>query len=165
MSVAQAELPKAVPDNEQEAVLVEVVKFAENPEQTIPTLVRLDRLDETCRVRVHSLYFALKLGHVFGGSLIKRKGRSLIGGATVCFDQLPSQMVETGPQMLNSLPGNHRQLDWRLCPDLNPKNSISGLRVLLAQDAIWVGFAKGSNPAFEITDVVFGPFDFCPDAS
>jgi hypothetical protein len=157
---AIAELPQpAMPDDEQEAVLVDVVKLAECPERSIPTLVRLDRLNESFRTRADSLYFSRGMGHVFGRSIIKREGGLLSGGGSVRLDQLPRQVVEAAPQVVDGITGNQGQVDWRLCPHLSPKNSLIGLRVIVAQDAIWAGFSKGADPAFEIADVVFGPFD------
>ena len=74
-------------------------------------------------------------------------------------------MVEAAPQMVKNFADDQGHNKRRMLPNLNPTHALTGLRVLIMDDAIWLGFEKDSNPLFKITDVVFGPFDFCPDSN
>jgi hypothetical protein len=163
-SKAKAKLPHAICDDEQEAVFVDIVKVVELPEVVIPTLVWLDGIDETYDVRAHSLYFSRRFGFVFGRSFTDGKAGGFSGTLPIGLNQLPGQMVEAAPQLVDGLTGNQGKFSRRLGANLNPKNSLSGLRICLAEESIWVGFAKGLQPTFKITDVMFGPFDFKPDS-
>ena len=50
----------------QEAVLVDVVQFAENPEQIIPTLVRFARVESIECILPGSVYASTSLGLICG---------------------------------------------------------------------------------------------------
>ena len=54
------------PSNQQEAVLVDVVKLMKRPEVVIPSQVRLCRVDEAYRACVHSLYHSRRISYVSG---------------------------------------------------------------------------------------------------
>ena len=151
-----------VSNDKQNAVLVDVVQLANSPERVVPSVIRLSRLDEAYCSRAHSLYLSRERGYVSGGRFERRKGCVPAGRATVSLDQLPSQQVEGAAQVVNGVPDDKGEN--RVEIGLEPVNDLAGLRVLLTSNEIFVGFAKRHEPIFEITDVVFGPFDFRPDA-
>src|SRR5262249_51806392 len=93
------------PDNEQEAVFVEVVKFVEFPERVVPSLVRLDRVNDSYRLRRDSLYFSARIaGFVIGSRFADGKAGEIVGRIPVGFNQLPSQVVKTAPQLIQDFP-------------------------------------------------------------
>lgn len=154
--------------NEQEAVFVDVVKLVKFPEDIIATLVRLERVEDAYRSRRHSLYFSGRVGFVFGSSLEDGKAGPVAPRArrsTVGQNQLPGQMVKTAPQVVQNLPDQQGDGPGDTGADLHPIDLISGLRVYLDSESIRVTFAEGLQPLFEITDVLFGPFDFCSDVA
>jgi hypothetical protein len=85
------------------------------------------------------------------------------GRIPVSFNQLPSQVVKTTPQLIQDF--SAQQGDRVGDRGANPHliDSISGLRIIPGAESIGIGFAEGLQPAIEITDVLFGPFDFRPD--
>lgn len=163
-SKTEAKILDGEGDNRQEAVLVEVVKLVEFPEAIVPALVRLGRVDETYRGRAHSLYLSRRAGFVFGETLANGEVSPVATGLPVCLNQLPRQVVEAASQLVSGFADDQGDVLGQRVSDLDAKDALSGLRVLLTQKSVWVGFAEGQNPGFEITDVVFGPFDFCPDS-
>jgi hypothetical protein len=162
--ITEIELPEAERHDQQEAVLVDIVKFVECPKIVAPTLVRLERVNKPYRSGIHSLYLSRRFGFVLGRSLADGKIGPVARGIPVCLNQLPSQVVERTAQLVDGFPDDQGEVFGWLRPNLDPKDALAGLRVLVAQHAIWVSFAEGQNPSFKITDVVFGPFDFRPNA-
>lgn len=148
--------------SQQEAVFIGVVQLAEFPERVVPTLVGLSQLDEVYSARIHSLYFSSKLSFVFGRSFLDRESRSAAGRTAAGLNQATSKMVKSAAEIMDSVPNDQTKVRRQFLPKL--KDAVAGLQVLIAPDRIVVGFSKDSDPTFEITDVVFGPFDFRPDA-
>src|SRR5262249_21227817 len=105
------------------------------------------------------------LGFVLGSSLMNREGSEFIGSPASDFDQLPSQMVKTAAQVVNGIPSDDGELGGQLLPELDTKNKFSGLRVAIAQEAIWVALSKDLHARYKIVDVVFGPVNLRPDAN
>jgi hypothetical protein len=152
-------------DNEQESVLVEIVKFVEFPEAIVPTLVRVERINEIYGSRAHSLYFGANTGFVFGRSLVNGEIGLLVRSAAVGLDKLPSEVVETAPKLVNGFSSENGEFQRRLANDTNLVNELMSLRVYIDNKSIVVGFEEGTGESFEVTDVLFGPFDFRPNAN
>jgi hypothetical protein len=163
VSVSMDDTDKPAPDDVKEAVFVEIIQFVQNPERLEPVSVRLHRPDEVYCTRLHSLYSSRELAFAFGRSIQKREACMPTGGAATGDDELPRQMVEAAPQIVSGVSGDHREggRDWLLNP--HPVDEFTGMRVLIAPEAVWVALAKDLDLRFKVADVVFGPFDFCPD--
>jgi hypothetical protein len=159
-----AGIRRRVEDDGQEAVFAEIVKFLELPEVIVPTLVRLQSLDETYRSRVDSLYHSAILGFFLGSHFVDRKTRVGIGLPTVGQDKLPSEMVETGTQLMDGLACDQRDFLKGIDGTAQLKDNLFSLRVVIGHDSIRAGTRNGSHPLFNISDVVFGPFDFQADS-
>ena len=76
-TVGTPEPDPSKPENEQEAVFVEIVKLMESPKVIVPTLVRLDSIDSVYSCRAHSLYHSRRVGFVFGQRFADGKIRPL----------------------------------------------------------------------------------------
>jgi hypothetical protein len=161
--VAKAESREAIAHDQQQAVFIDNVKLVELPEAIVPSSIRLEGIKDANRGRANSLYHSLKLGFVYGSSLADGKISPFGRDFAVGLDQLPSQVVEAAPKLMDSFASDQRNVCGELRANVDAKDAVSALRVRLASDSIWVGFAKGFNSAFEIVDVVFGPFDLCLD--
>jgi hypothetical protein len=146
--------------NEQEAVLVDIVKFAEHPERIISTLVRLDRVENLFRSRADSLYFSDFGGFVSG--FIIADGKHWVGKfgrlLPVSIDQLPNQMIQCTSQVMERISYDQRDAIGRLLSDFNPMNFISCLRIVLNDKTIRICIPECVQDAFGILGVVFGPF-------
>lgn len=163
---AKTEPLNSIGDDEQDTVFVGIVQLADDPKRSIPSLVRLDSLHTTYCLRSDSLYLSLGSIFKFGSSFIrgveKREGNPCNRLIAVGLNQSASEMVERASQAINCVSDNQGELQGQWL--LKAKDAVAGLRVLLTPDQIWAAFSKGSDPAFQITNVVFGPFDFRPDA-
>jgi hypothetical protein len=100
------------PDGEQQAVLVNVVQFVENPEVvSCATLVRFGSEDGIYRGMAHSLYSSVRSGFVYrGGGVVKNRK---IDMATFASEharadrvQGEGQVVEGAPQVVDGVSGD-----------------------------------------------------------
>lgn len=148
----------------QQPMFVNIVEFVEAPEIVVPTLIRLERINDAYGARAHSLYLSRRIGFVFGSTLADGEVSVRATGLPVCVNQLPRQVVKAASQLVDCLSDQQREDHRGICMNMNSEHSLSGLRVILGQNAVWIGFAEGQDVGFQITDVAFGPFDFRPDA-
>jgi hypothetical protein len=150
--------------DDQEMMLVVNVELMECPKSIVPSLVRLGSLNEIYRSRTHSLYLGRRFGFVFGRSITDREASLLGRCASICFDQLPSQVVERCPQIVNCITNDESEIVGSISTNLDPKDFVSRVRIVLDERSIRVTVPKDLHSPFEIVDVLFGPFDFRPDA-
>ena len=162
IEVAETQSLSSVCDDKQDAVLVGIVQFAEHTERLVPSVVRLDTLNESYRVRMDSLYLRYGVFFEFGRTIVEREA-GLVDAprGPHSLDEPTGQVIEGTSQVVNDIADNQRNIDEGIGTGL--KNALFGLRVLLAQKGIWAGFSKDVDASFEITDVVVGPFDFRPN--
>ncbi len=160
----EANLACADSDNSQEAVLVEVVKLMKSPEVVVTSLVRFGRVDELYRGAAHSLYFSRARGYVFLDRLANRIAASFGGSLPVGKDQLVSQVVQGASQIVGCVSGDGGESMRNVGGDAELPGPVSSLRIVLSDDVVWASFKEGACQDFKITDVLFGPFDFQPDA-
>jgi hypothetical protein len=153
----------------QPTVFVDIVKFVENPEVLVPTIVWLECLYDAYSARGNSLYFSKRLGFVFGASLADHKGdlpqsplRQLVKSGTF-LGNLPDQMVESAAQVMDGIAKSQQEPIRNRGDDFGPKDLVSRLRVIMDSDFVWAAIEKVPNLTIEIADVMFGPFDFKPN--
>jgi hypothetical protein len=152
-------------DHKKEAMLVADVELMEFPEVVITTIVGLEGPDNVYRSRTDSLYFSKELGFAFGGQFKNREEQVRTSLAASDFNELPDQMVQTTVQIMDAVPCDQRKDRGRVCNNTNPVDGIPRLRVLIGDQSIRVCLAEGLGFPFKISDVLFGPFDFRPDAT
>ena len=148
---------------EQQAVLLDVVKSVKHPEDVIPSLVWLERVDGVkCGLR-SALYFSAFFGFVTRE--IVRDGevdpfgiRGSIPRITA--NQLECEMVEGRRQILDSISRDERQGYRDSLGPCQIADKLCGPRIVLGSNFIRVGLMEGVDFPFQILDVLFGPFDF-----
>jgi hypothetical protein len=145
----------------QEAVFLSVVKLAQLPKGVCPSFVRFGQIDRVHRVLRHALYFSHTSGFIFVGVAEDRESRESRGNTSVPFDQSANDVVESGSEVLEDFSRAQGNFIGNIFPLPKPKHPLARLRVDLADDFIRarVGF-ESTDVCFEITDVLFGPFDF-----
>jgi hypothetical protein len=91
---------------EQQAVLIDIVKFVDLPESIVPSLVRLDSVQASYRFWPRQLYFPLDLErHVFIGSLANGEHDDLgrkFGGDGLGNERI-KQVVKGTPEILENI--------------------------------------------------------------
>lgn len=155
----------------QEAVLVDVVQFMDSPQVIVPSFVRAAFLDELyCGAR-NPLYFGIRTGFQFlkevvgSGSTLEDWITDVSRGhISVSLNELPNEMIEGGSQIVKNISDEDRKSQGDLRAEMNPIDFLARFQIALGTDGIRTCFDERINPAFEIVDVFFGPFDFCPNA-
>lgn len=144
-------------DRYQQAMLVDVVKLIENP-QDMPTtaLVRLDLAERFYGFLPRTLYMSLRDGPVIRGGAFNGKPNRF-GTSTIRSDSV-RQIIEGASHIGDSISSD--QLDT--CGDL-PKvgqliRGISRFMISIGSDLVWFGQEEGADFGLEITDVLFGPY-------
>jgi hypothetical protein len=84
-------------------------------------------------------------------------------GLAIRENELPGEMIERGSECVDHIAGNQENVDRNVEVIPDYEDLVSGLRVALGDDVIWVGLTKTLDSRFKIRDVLFGPFDFRPD--
>ena len=149
--------------NDEMSVLVDIIQLVDQPEGLAPSIIRLGSVDEFFRARIDSLYLSQKLGFVFGRDIVNGELVRLARCSAVGLNELPNQMIEGGPQVVNGIADDAGKIVREFGQDFDPKDCASRLRVLLGNDSVTVGFAKGDKSLLKIVDVMFGPFDLEPN--
>lgn len=160
--VERSRISELVPHScgDKESVFVNIVQSAELPEKVIPTLVRLERVDSINALGTEFLYFSTTLRrHVVIKTLPKREMNILLGSAgRIGSHQSECEIVKSASQIVENVSDDCGNSARNLRDELNVDDLIS-VRILLSSEEITV-FREGIQSNFEITDVLFGPFDF-----
>lgn len=149
-------------DNQQ-AVLVDIVKLVKSPDVAVPTLVRLCRFDELQQIWRDTVYYSWVNGLIFLGGLADRVSGPVCRRLPIGLNQLPDQVIQGGTQVMHSVTDDGGNTDRDLLSDLKPVNALSGLRIEIDTDSIWISGAESLPFGIKIADVFFGPFDLGPN--
>jgi hypothetical protein len=153
------------PTDEKKPMFVGVIKEMQSEQVFVPSTVRLESVNHLYGLWGHSLYFPGRFGFVSLATLADRKCIVNVGIASIGENQLPYQMVEGSSQILESVSDNEREIFRDRSALTELENQISGLRVSLFDDWVRVGWQseKIMDSSVQISDVMFGPFDFQAD--
>jgi hypothetical protein len=146
-------------EGDQQPMLVNNVQSVQPPEGIIPSLVRFEDFNQIERRLAGTLQFSNKFGLKSFPVLENGESGRIIRRPAACFDQLPSQVIETGAEIVNGVPNDERNAVGRRVSDAELYDSIAGLQIIISDRLICVGFTE--RPAFgtEVVEVLFGPFD------
>lgn len=133
----------------------------ELPEGVIPSLVRFESLNDSSHVCGNALYFSHSNGWKFIN--ITENGESAtpvehcrISGS----HEVANHVVKNGPEIVSNLSDDNGESERDFLDDLKRTDPIAGLLLFISNNAIWLGREKGIDFNLEITDLLFGPFDF-----
>jgi hypothetical protein len=164
--------PAVVPDEKtygNQSMLVGIVEIAKHPQGMFicgsPSMIRLHFIDDSLNVGGRSLYHGHRSGFVFIGSLKDGELRSGRGCLVIGQDQLPNQVVESGPKLICNFTREQDQLDrWISEARIFGKESdYARLEVTLYPYAIRTTL-KRSDLLHEPIEVLYGPFNLSPDS-
>lgn len=151
----------------QESVLIDVVKLIESPDCVVGSHVRLgspqyifDSLNNG------SLYFSIRFGHVLFETLkVVENGesRSIFGvglSTDTHLNKLPPEIVERTSQVVDGISEWKQNRIGDFFPPVEEKDRDVIFRVILGSSCIWIRSQECGPCAIQLTDVLFGPFDF-----
>jgi hypothetical protein len=146
----------------QQAVLIDVVKSIEGPQfMSFPSSVRFDFAERFYGILPQALYCSSKEGLVLRGVIAKRKVElDVFPSVRPHEKQLPSQMVEGDPEIVDHIPGDRDKFNWDGRKARYVIDRLTGLRIALDANRIWIGCEESLANSVEINEVLFGPFDF-----
>jgi len=92
-------------------------------------------------------------------------GKSGIGGDTLApsADYLANEQVEGGTEVVDAISGDSAPPGRGLAGYAGLVDQISRIRLVITDSFIGVGLSEPLVEGFEITEVMFGPFDLYPD--
>ena len=152
--------------NNQKMVLIDIVKVVEAPKRIIPTFVWFERVDSFYSRLPHSTYLSSLAGLVSLGVTEDRKAYFPPRRVPLFpDDKRVCEIVQDPPKVVDSVAQDRRKLQGNIPHARHIKNQIARLRLTLTSDDIRLGIAaqKGPNFDLQVTDVLFGPFDFYTD--
>lgn len=163
--LTKVEAARGRSDSQEKTVFVEAVEAMENPELVpLPSLVRFDTEERIYGVLPESLLLSLNEGHVLRGIETKGKVELSIKCARILDEQkLSSQVIKGGAEVLDCIPSKGGDAWMDSINSSQVEADLSSIRILLGFDTIGFGCAKDAQLAIEISDVLFGPFNFDVD--
>ena len=165
------EIPLAVTCSEgyQNSMFVEPIQFVNVPQRVIPTETRLHLTQDFVSTREHLVYFSLTNGRCIFlrtiGIAANREISVFPWCSSSCFNKLPSKVVESTSEVVDSVSDNHREIWWDSLDALDIKRSVlnCGHWVWLGSDCVRLISRECLDSSIQLTDVLYGPFNFFAD--
>jgi hypothetical protein len=110
-----------------------------------------------------SIYFSRALGFVFFGASVDREA-SMSSWRSSSANQSPDGVVQSSPKILDGLRSSQGNFIGNALVRPKTEHPLSRIRIQLWNDSVRVAVLEGGEASFQITDVLFGPFDLCPSA-
>lgn len=160
---AEVETLEHRPNSNQQEVFFGVVKSAENPKLIIPSFVWFEQADRIGRYLRRTLYFSALFGFEFRGAVSGveidpfRVWRVVPRAAT---NNLIGEAVDGAYQIWNDAACDRRRAAGGGFNAREVINQLARLRIALGSDFIRCGFEESPNFPIQLSDVLFGPFDF-----
>jgi hypothetical protein len=151
-------------DGKQEHVLVPDIQLVKGVDDLpLPSLVGLQignyKIEQS---GTEPFYFSIaKSGYYSLTGLPDWEARVIGNGSRrmMVKELVPSQ-VESSSEVVNSISDNGSKLEAEFLLRSVIENQLPGLNIRILDESIKVGIDKGGNAAFNLRDVMFGPFNF-----
>ncbi len=162
------------PDGVQDLVSIDAGEFVENPEVVVPFSVRLQTLNNCagCSSDIRDSDKPASAGR-FPGSVVvgaepieeafagpKDRERGLAGGLTpfeVQNGELPGEMVEGRPHVLEAVSDQGTPGEWWMLPNMDPKDVLRTFCLSIRDNSVRVAFKESSVLAIERYEMFFCP--------
>jgi hypothetical protein len=145
-------------DGEKQAVLVEVVKAVELPEQFMAaSLVRFDLRHSFYSIAPKALFYSPRIGFKFLAQLADRE-IDLFNRSRAKLDKVVGKVIECASDVVNGISSDERNISWNRCDIDDAISAISRVRIVLGRDWICAGIDKTVPCPIELEDVFIGPF-------
>src|ERR1035437_9279327 len=149
---------------DEQAVLVDLVQRVQLPEPVaLPSLVRLGCIDCIYGSLARALYVSVTHGWVLRGAFGDREVDAIIRLRAAKNLQPIGDLVGDTPKVSENIGGDRLDVHWNLGDLSEVIDALSGLRVFLDEDRIWLWVIGGFQGKLKVLDVLFGPCDFRSD--
>lgn len=154
-------------NGEQQAVLVGVVQFLELPEEIVPSLVRIRRVDGLKGLLPDAMYFSPLVGFV----LTSRLEDGVLGVpmwpivSPADRDQVVGEVVEGSMEVVDRIASDGGDLHRDILDAGDVVNELARFRITLGADSIGLGVVERSERGIQVLDVLLGPVNFRGDAT
>jgi hypothetical protein len=149
-------------DSGEQLMFIDIVKLVQPKKGFVPTLVRLQRVDQFYSMRTDKLYYSLPGLFVTGQILANRESDVPLffdrDTGTMDFRKLVSQMVQCSAQIDYHVPGSGKSQKTNMINKELPWWALSGCHVHVDARNITVL----SKEPLHITEILFGPLNLCP---
>lgn len=134
--------------------------LVQSPESVIPSTVRFEFVNNACNSCPGSLYFSHSVGFKFLKTVTDWETAVPIDRPSVSADEVTNQMVERRTEIMNYLSDDNPEFQRNEFVDAYPDDPIPGLRLFLSDQIISAALDESLKGRLQITDLLFGPFDF-----
>lgn len=148
------------PNGMQDLVLIDAREFVEVPQPMVlrgpADLKRLQLLDN-CPVFLGEIghLVSCSLGSKEVDSVAYREGGLPVGGPLAGkYGELPDEVIERRPGVLQTIPDDHSELQRRAFSDVSPVGVIGAIRLSLVGDDVRLTLQKGADPPIEFLQVL-----------
>ncbi|HVB56590.1 MAG TPA: hypothetical protein VNE63_09195 [Candidatus Acidoferrales bacterium] len=158
----------ALANSDKVAVLIDIIHIMETPKRRISTLIWFERVNRFYSHFPRSLYFSSLHSFVIRGLLADGEPDALSSflayrSALSGLDELKGKMVQRTAKVLQNVSRDSKYLKSGDRQFRKILDRLSRLRVCLGSDHVSVSIAEGFGLSLEISEVLFGPFDFYAD--
>lgn len=145
---------------DEQTMLVNNVKLVEFPQHVVPSTVRLESVYSIFKGLGNSFCFSDRLGYVLLQTLADREVSMLQDVPSRIRDEAVSKVVQSGTEIMGSVTSQQRDTHGNRLELIQKISRGSIFDVKLGRDLIWVERKELSDLSVQITDVLFGPFNF-----
>jgi hypothetical protein len=130
------------------------------PKTVFSSEIWLLKVDASLVSNAHELYLSERFGFVLAETLANREVCLLRRKLAVIADEIGSQVVQSGPEIVNGITDNQTDDRINLGNILDHVIGVVGLRIVMGPKSARVLFEKDVSPRIVVSDVVVGPVNF-----
>lgn len=149
---------------DNQPMLINSVEFVEGPEGIIPSFVRFYRIqDEVGSALGNRFYRSQFTGDFEAFPIPLKREINIIESGLTCAtsnSDLIGGNIESRAKIVDSVAEYQGNVFWDRLSNLQTEGIQTGLRVLLGNDFMCIGFGPRFKERFKVLDVLLGPIDF-----
>lgn len=144
----------------QQQMFVSDVQIVQGAEGIIPSLVRLD-LVEDCGddILARNLYLSTIDGRFHFLSRLANGKLDVVGRATCTADDFAGHEIEGGSKVVQCIANDQGQAFGQWCDNAELQRVLTGSRIFLDAESVKVSLNEGVQFGIQLVDVLIGPFD------
>ena len=158
------DLGESAADRDQQPVFIDDIETVETPEGIVPSLVRLEPMDEFKCVGGNALEHGRNVvGKVFGRPTYWELC-PIVLHSTIMNNEVVSEKIEGGSKVVNNIADGPAPPGWDVFHYFKLVDFISRLRIAINDDEIRFSILEGSHLAVKLVKMLLGPVDLYSDS-